>query len=373
MKKIVKPILQVLSLALVLVTVILFISNVLCFQCSSDEARLKLFYNEKEDSFEVMLFGSSSVRAGFIPTQAYEKYGITSYDYCINHMPMATTKYMIKEALSTQSPKLIVIDINAITYCNKEATHTASVGFTDSIKDGTNRSEAIKALSDEESWEDQLSFVKYHKNIYSLSKCLKYGTYYQLYGNHKTILKGYTTNPAHITPFEDEQVLDHNQLTEVATFNEYESECVEDLMNYCNTIKDTTEILFVRFPRPTIKNLNEWEMKYINAMEKRIEEEGYTFVDFTDYLDEIGIDMLTDFTDETHFNQFGAEKFTDYLCEYMKANYELTEYSDLSDWDYCVEMAKPYYEVIKDETLKQTYQEYFELDFAKRYKVFGVA
>lgn len=373
MKKLIKPLLQVFSLLLVVVATIVFVSNFLSFQCSSDEARLKLFYNEEEDSFDVLLFGSSSVRAGFIPTKAYENYGITSFDYCVNHMPMPTLPFMIEEALSTQSPKLIIIDINSITYCNKETTHTKSVGFTDVIKNGKNKEEAIKALSDDISWEDEITFVKYHKNVYSLSKCIKYGTYYGLYGNNKTILKGYTTNPVKITPFPEEKVIDHQLMTDVAEFNEYESECVENLIDYCETIKDKTKILFTRFPRPTIKNLNEWEIAYINAMENILVDAGFDFVDFSDYLDEMGIDMLNDFTDETHFNIFGAEKFTAYLSEFMLMNYNLPTHEDLEDWDKCVEHANQYYEFIQEETLKETKRECFEFDLAKKYKIFGVA
>jgi len=373
MKKLIKPLLQVFSLILVVVSVIVFVSNFLSFQCSSDEARLKLFYNEEENSFDVMLFGSSSVRAGFIPTKAYENYGLTSFDYCVNHMPLPAIPYMIKEAFSTQSPKLIIIDINAITYCNKESTHSKSVGFTDVIKNGKNKNEAILALSDDVNWEDDLRFVKYHKNIYNLSKCFKYGTYYQLYGEHKTILKGYTTNPAKITPFTADKVLDHNSMHKIADFNEYETECVNSLLEYCETIKNQTEILFVRFPRPTVKNLNEWEIEYINAMEQILVNAGYDFIDFTDNIEEIGLDMLKDFTDETHVNHFGAEKFTDYLCEYLLENYELPTHEGLSDWDKCVEIANSYYDLVKKETEKETKKEYFEFDLAKRNKIFGVA
>ena len=76
MKK--KIILQLSVLVAFVVALLLFISNVLCYQCSSDEARLKLFYNEEKNSMNLMLFCSSSVRADFITTKAYETFGITS-------------------------------------------------------------------------------------------------------------------------------------------------------------------------------------------------------------------------------------------------------------------------------------------------------
>ncbi len=373
MKKVIKPILQVLSLLLVVIAVAIFVSSLLPYQCSSDEARLKLFYNEKEDSMEVILFGSSSVRAGFIPTKAYEEYGLTSFDYCMNHMPLPAIKYSIKETLQHQSPNLIVVDINGITYCNKETTNSKSVGFLESMKAGANKKEASLALSDSNGWEDNVSFIKYHKNIFNLPTCIKYSKYYDNFGSNQTVLKGYTTNPAAIAPFTQDQIIDHNSLTGVAKLNEYEQQSVDELLKYCDTIKDEVEILFVRFPRPTFKNFNEWEMEYINAMENRVVEAGYTYVDFTDYLDEIGIDTTTDYADDTHFNQMGAEKFTKYLCEYMLDNYTLTTRTNLPDWDKCVEIANKYYEVIKEETVKSTRKSFYEFDLAKRYNTFGIA
>ena len=394
MKKIVKPILQVFSIALVLTALLLFITNLLSFQCSSDEARLRLYYNEKENSMNVLLFGSSSVRAGFIPTKAYENYGITSYDYCVNHMPLAATEYMVKEAMSTQSPELIVIDINGITYCNKESTNAKSVAFTDNIRNGKNKIDALRALNDDLTWEYEVPFIKYHKNIYSIGKCINFGSYYEKYGSNQTVLKGYTTNPTNKANFEDDEILNHHEVLQEFVnegkeykFNEYESKWVDRMLDYCETIKDETEILFVRFPRPTVKGLNEWEVLPIYAMKDAIEERGFNFVDFTDYLfedyqgNELDIDYQEHLTDETHFNHYGAEKFTDFLCEYILANYDITTYEvdvpngvGLKDWNKCVELANEYYqEVILPETDDETHKEYYEFKLAKYFKIYGVA
>lgn len=381
MKKIVKPILQVFSIALVVTALLIFISNMLSFQCSSDEARLRLYYNEKENSMNILLFGSSSVRAGFIPTLAYEEYGYTSYDYCVNHMPLAATEFMVKEAMSTQSPDLIVIDINGITYCNKESTNAKSVSFTDNIKEGQNKIDALRALNEDVTWENQIPFIKYHKNIYAIGKCIKYGSYYEKYGSNKTVLKGYTTNPTNIANFEENDILDHREVEEVAEFNEYETKWVNRLLDFCETIDDETEILFVRFPRPMVKNLNEWEVPYINAMEEEIKARDFKFVDLTDYLftdyqgREMGIDFTKDLTDETHFNHYGAVKFTRFFCEYIESEYpNVDKVENLADWDKCVELANEFYQnVVLPETDNETHREYYEFKLAQYHKKYGVA
>jgi len=155
-------------------------------------------------------------------------------------------------------------------------------------------------------------------------------------------------------------------------FNDYEKNAVSTLLDYCDTIKNTTQILFVRFPRLTIRNYNESELKYINEMERYVVNRGYDFVDLSDYIQDIGLQTQEDFVDETHLNHFGAEKFTDYFSKYILFNYDITRNYGLSDWDKCVEYANKYYELIKEGTLKENHKEYFELDLAREFGVFGI-
>ena len=75
-----KKVISLSSIVLVIILTFTFISTALSSQCSPDEARLKLFYNEKENSMDMVLIGSSAVRADFIPTKAYENYGIRSFE-----------------------------------------------------------------------------------------------------------------------------------------------------------------------------------------------------------------------------------------------------------------------------------------------------
>jgi|GEM_PF-2641626 len=379
-------IIQLTSIVAFLVALILFINNTLTFQCSSDEVRLKLFYNEKENTMDVMLFGSSAVRAGFMPTRAYEVEGFTSYNYGVNHMPLPAAKYLITEAMQYQNPELIIIDINGITYCSEDFTETKSAPLINSIKDGENR-EAAKAelYGGTMSWEDEIPFVKFHKNLFRIKKCLRYKDYYEKYGTNATVLKGYTTNPVEIIDFSEKTLIDPNDPEyallgpddpdydkKVKKFNKYEQKAVDDLLDFCDSIKDETQILFARFPRLTVAGNDEWELKYINAMEIEIVNRGYTYVDFYDYMDEANLDLAQDFNDNTHLTVFGAEKFTEFLAGYITDNYTLDIAGAKSDWNKCVTYANQYYELAKEATLINEGREYYEFDLARQLNVFGV-
>ena len=366
-------IIQFSSLIMFLIVLIVFISNTMCYQTSSDEVRLKLFYNEKEQSMDVLLFGSSAVRAGFMPTKAYENYGIKSYNYGVNHMPLPAAKYLITEALQYQSPEVIVIDINGITYCSKDFTESKSAPLINSMREGENKENAVKELYGETiTWEDEIPFIKYHKNIFRIQRCLKYKKYYEKYGGNASVLKGYTTNPVKVEDFSTAKIIDPNTITKIAKLTEYEIKTIEGLLDYCDNINDDVEIVFARFPRITIEGQNEWELEYINALEMEIVKRGYEYVDFYDYVEAFNIDLAKDFNDNTHLNVFGAEKFTNFLSEYLLEKYQMNLAENDEKWNKCVTYANTYYEMAKTATLKNEGKEYYEFDLANELKTYGV-
>ena len=288
-------------------------------------------------------------------------------------MPLPAVQYMIKEALQYQSPEIIIIDINGITYCSQSFTETKSPAFTDTIKEGKIRDEAILDIyNGNRSWEDDIPFIKYHKNIFRLDTCIAYASYYQEFGNKATILKGYTSNPTKVEDYSLTELVDPSTITEYAVFTEYENEISTKLLDYCDTIKDEVKIIFTRLPRLTIKNFNENEIPLINSFVKMIEERGFDFVDFYYDMQNFNIDLSLDFNDETHLNIFGALKFTDYLCEYLIDNYSLSNGFIDEKWDTCVEYANQYFEDLKLSTINREGKEFYELDLAKTYNVFGV-
>ena len=366
-----KKVISLSSIVLVIILTFTFISTALSSQCSPDEARLKLFYNEKENSLDMVLIGSSAVRADFIPTKAYENYGIRSFDSTIDHMPLAATEFMIEEVLKYQTPEVLVIDINGITYCDEATTEEKSRGFVDCLRQGKNKDNAYNSLYKDANWEDELPFIKYHSNYNSLVKCLKFKDLYERYGSNATLLKGYTSNPTNVYKKEQEDLLDPSTITKKQEFNEYELHVTTRVLNYCDQVKDEVKIIFVRMPRLTVLNESEEEIPFINTFADMITARGYEYLDFcSDYANYV--DGATDFNDRTHLNIFGAEKFTNYFCELIETKHQFNKEARSEDWNKCVELANEYYKLAKESTLEKERKEFYELDMAKTLKVYGV-
>lgn len=353
------------------VAFLLIFSNLLQYQCTADEIRMNLYYNEQQNSFDVMLYGPSAVRAGFIPTKAYENYGITSYNYAINSAPFPIIQYMLEESLRSQSPKVIVIDINSITYCNKEYTSSNAVAFTENIKNDTIKQKINKnVLNKEEKLEDNFALYNYHSNWQNMGECLNYKNFFDNYGTKSSILKGYTTYYAGVYQFNPSDLIDTTTITQKAEFNAYELQAVNSLFDYCDTIKENIKIVFAKLPRLTLKNNNEHEVPYINTLEQMIVQKGYTFINYATKMQEIGIDPTKHFADFTHLNHFGAEIFTNYLCESLIANYALTpSHGDQNEhWQFCVSVANEFYKEVKNATTLNNKKEYGELTLFKNQK-----
>ena len=67
-------------------------------------------YN-KDSSYDVLFMGSSHMNGMMDPSVLYDKYGITSFNYATGGQPVNVTYYLLKEALKTQSPKIVVLDL----------------------------------------------------------------------------------------------------------------------------------------------------------------------------------------------------------------------------------------------------------------------
>ena len=73
--------------------------------------KVRGFYEEEENTLDVIFIGSSQMYADMAPAVLFHEYGITSYDFCANEQPMWISYYYIKEALKHQTPKVIVLDV----------------------------------------------------------------------------------------------------------------------------------------------------------------------------------------------------------------------------------------------------------------------
>ena len=76
------------------------------------------FYLEPENTIDVLGLGSCNLYSSFSPVLMYEKYGVTGYNFCCPDEELSTSYYYLREALKTQSPKVVMIESLFLTNTN---------------------------------------------------------------------------------------------------------------------------------------------------------------------------------------------------------------------------------------------------------------
>lgn len=64
----------------------------------------------KSNTVDVLIFGNSHPEFGFSPMRLYEDTGIVSYNMATGAQPIEISYYFLKEALKSQTPKLVLLD-----------------------------------------------------------------------------------------------------------------------------------------------------------------------------------------------------------------------------------------------------------------------
>lgn len=74
------------------------------------------FRLEESNSLDLLYFGSSVVYCDVVPAVVWQESGLTSYVMAGPEQPLPVTYYYVRQALKTQSPKAIVVELNGVFF-----------------------------------------------------------------------------------------------------------------------------------------------------------------------------------------------------------------------------------------------------------------
>lgn len=315
---------------------------------------IKGFYTEPEDSLDVVLIGASEVYAGYSPTEAWKKYGYTSYDFATSGVPGNLYKSMLKEVLSEQDPKVVVFEINGFIYNEKYFTNSGNLHrYIDNMKISKNWAETIREVIPKEEQKYYFSPIStYHdnwKNPKGAIKSVAAQTLIRL--NNRSNLKGVATFSKFRNP--EEKLKTDNGIMLTDTGRKY----LEELCQTC-VDEGVENVLFVRFP-----HLREVGNKDVfPQIEKIVNSYGYDFLNLTDY-ESLGLDRDHDFYNKDHMNYYGMKKFTAYFSDYLVTHYDLPSEHDEKveeKWASCTQKADEIFAQCEEDFEKGDTRHYME-------------
>ena len=309
---------------------------------SNYNKRYHTYKNLPKDTVDAVILGTSGVDRYWIPSQAYEEYGITVYPLSTDAFPAWLYKYAVDEALKYQDVDLLILDIRPFTLetCDIDDMDVRARRFLDALSPfSINRIkgcfETMKIRDDVDKSASRLDLSYLFPIIKFHGKWSQEG--FLLGDNWKDLpheyLGYYVKDSVTTRPVPQENLgFDADYYVEL---NEYIDDYFYEFLDYIKELD--VEVLFIDTPQIR----EDVEMGISNTIYKLLEEEGFECVHFYDENSDntfsIDLDLETDFYNEGHTNYYGAQKFTTVFSEYLVENYELEDRRDdeqvQKDWD----------------------------------------
>lgn len=291
------------------------------------------FYALPENNIDVLILGSSQVMTSVSPMRMYEQYGYTSYNLGTEQQNMITSYYLLKEALTYQSPQVVILDVRFLFPYAQDFPLNSTGEFVrksiDPLKWSKNKWEFIRTVCNLDAEQELLyylfPFFRFHARWPDLS--LQDFTY--PFQNKNNPLRGFSISRQVDTEnqFEGFLITDSSlTAAPLPTMEEY----LYKIIDLCKT--HDISLVLIKTP---MSNGGFQESEH-NTVQKIADNATINFIDFNEksVYDAAAFDASSDYNDDTHINYSGACKITDYLAEYIADAYSLPDCRSLSAFDY---------------------------------------
>lgn len=328
MKKTIKGVLSAAVFLVLLLSILAGLSRITEYKGSRE--KIQPFF-ERAEQLDVLFFGDSHAYSAIYPMELWEDYGIASYNLANYNLPIPVSYWVMRNALLTCQPKVVVLDVNQIWEQAKLCTSSSDVHTgLDGFPLSRTKLEAIFDLMDDPLFTDDkgqrymdlrtefiFPFIKYHTRWNDLTLQDLKPHYNQELGGERNI---YVAAP------------EAYELTDsTADEQGFGFIYLRRFIEYCQAAGIRVMLINLPYPCP---NNNE-EQLYTNAVWYTAEEYGVEYIDFV-YMDQI-VDYSTDCYDPaSHLNPAGAWKVTDFIGQHLSQAYGVPDHrgeAAYASWD----------------------------------------
>lgn len=271
------------------------------------------FYQEKKNSIDVMVFGSSHAHCTVDHGYLWDQYGMAGYTLSAGSQMIDGTYYFVREALKTQRPKVIVVEVFGAVgdelADNTAAAYRNTMGmrWSGDLKNFIRY--VAENMQEDADWEKEL-FTKIpiiHSRYAELGQDDFEDPIPFMRGYRGSFDCDYFERPAGADTWETEPLNPQK----------------EDWLYRIIELAKKKNVELVLFASPY--SLNESRQMQFNRIAEIAESNDVPFLNFNHLYDEIGLDFGTDMRDTDHVNNAGAVKVTEYLAQFLKSNYEIPD------------------------------------------------
>lgn len=310
-----KTIIKTVVFLLILAIVFLKLNAILEFKYTDGIYGMNVFYQLPEDTVDMLVLGSSHAFEDINPAVLYGEYGIAAYDLGGSVQPLWNTYYYLREALKTQSPRLVILEAYCVIWNNEYIDDSRVIKNTFGMHWTKERWDALEASTAEDRIVDfSIGLLQYHGRYAELTE----SDFLPWLGNEGLYKywKGFVNNTATM----EIAVNDISMVDKPIELYEKTEKYYREIIELCETYD--IPLLVVVSPYGGISQ--EDQGKFLRAAEIA-DEYNVPFINYNTQYQEIGLDFTEDFADAAHLNSLGNVKFTEYLGEYLVENYELPD------------------------------------------------
>lgn len=318
-----------------LICVLGFINYIVCTKPSS-------FYQEKRNTVDVVMYGTSMMYCSINPAVLWKEYGISSFNFARQRQFIPLSYHYMKETLKYQKPKVIILEVLALGFEYEYPDQLAqgiSASNLDPLKLSLNKIEAINiSIPEGEKLSYVMPFIRQHMNYKNLKK--------DDFKNPQNFYKGYSF----LLGTSDErqglfvQMEDTDKCAEIFPKN----------LNYLYKIIElcqANQVHLVLYKSPT-SSTSHYSKGISNTIRDIADKEGIPFIESNLLYDELGIEFSNDTIDGTHLNAFGSEKVTRYVGDFLVNQYQLPDHRQEEGYESWQKGAERYEREIQEYELK---------------------
>ena len=270
------------------------------------------YSNLDNNSIDVLFLGSSQMFRTVDSARLNNIYHIRACNYGASGQSMSITPYYFDEALKTQTPKLIVVEVGCVFIKNSELT-SKEIAWNYAPTPITN--EKIKSLeqilgSKQKAYEHTfLPLLVYHDRWRTLgekdSEKNKYDIDYVL--NPEKFNSLYPYGFVYSLKVKAVNYDFENTDTSLTAIPEESKAAIKYLDEECR--KRKINLLFFKSPAPI------WTRGECESVKQYFKGQKLDYIDLNERCDDLLLNDSTDFSDEKHLNTYGATKTTDYIAK----------------------------------------------------------
>ncbi|MDO4293220.1 MAG: hypothetical protein Q4C65_08365 [Eubacteriales bacterium] len=291
------------------------LNRILCVKSPHGVDQARYLYVQPKNTVDVLFLGSSHVHCNVSPQILWEEHGMASYLLTGAEQPIWNSYYYLVEALKTQKPRLVVLDM----FCPARFYEDYQYKWLDQNLDGMapslNKWRAVKASTEIERADYLLGFPKYHSRYGELTKA----DFQNFVWNREQQArwKGYTPLVTHAGLTEP----DVSHVTGVREMSDKSREYFDKIVAL--TRREGIALALISGPYL----LEDSDQEVYNSIGRIAQEEGLLFFNTNtrQHYRAMGLDFGTDFADHAHLNEAGSAKYTEYLGEWLDSHYELPD------------------------------------------------